>query len=134
MDVINLNKYSLEPVYTDANGINGNNGVESIFEIGALQVESTESGGDQYGNTQGVRGTPNKGWGFNRPSIDLRNSFETGDPRYKGTVIDLGDTIDGIVILGSAINPFRVKIVNVDGIKLSDRKVVYFDPVISRIG
>jgi tetratricopeptide (TPR) repeat protein len=100
MDVINLNKYSLEPVYTDANGINGNNGVESIFEIGALQVESTESGGDQYGNTQGVRGTPNKGWGFNRPSIDLRNSFETGDPRYKGTVIDLGDTIDGIVILG----------------------------------
>ena len=100
MNVINLNKYSLEPVYIDANGINGNNGVESVFEIGAIQVENEDAGGDQYGNTQGVRGTPNKGWGFNRPSIDLRNSFEAGDPRYKGTVIDLGDTIDGITILG----------------------------------
>ena len=100
MNVINLNKYNLEPVYTDANGINGNNGVESVFEIGAIQVENEDAGGDQYGNTQGVRGTPNKGWGFNRPSIDLRNSFEAGDPRYKGTVIDLGDTIDGITILG----------------------------------
>jgi hypothetical protein len=105
MDVINLNKYSLEPVYTDANGINGNNGVESIFEIGAIQIDNEDAGGDQYGNTQGVRGTPNKGWGFNRPSISLRNSFETGDPRYKGTVIDLHDTIDGIVVLGDSQTP-----------------------------
>jgi hypothetical protein len=105
MDVINLNKYSLEPVYTDANGINGNNGVESIFEIGAIQVENEDAGGDQYGNTQGVRGSPNKGWGFNRPSINLRTSFETGDPRYKGTVINLHDTIDGIVILGDSQEP-----------------------------
>jgi hypothetical protein len=105
MDVINLNKYSLEPVYTDANGINGNNGVESIFEIGAIQIDNEDAGGDQYGNTQGVRGTPNKGWGFNRPSVSLRNSFETGDPRYKGTVIDLHDTIDGIVVLGDSQTP-----------------------------
>jgi len=105
MDVINLNQYSLEPVYTDANGINGNNGVESIFEIGAIQVENEDAGGDQYGNTQGVRGNPNKGWGFNRPSVNFRNSFETGDPRYKGTVIDLGDTIDGIVIIGDVQTP-----------------------------
>jgi hypothetical protein len=100
MDVINSNNYSLEPVFTDANGINGNTGKESIFEIGAVQVESTDGGGDQYGNTQGVRGNPNKGWGFNRPSVNFRNSFETGDPRYKGTVINLGDTIDGIPIIG----------------------------------
>jgi hypothetical protein len=105
MEVINLNKYSLEPVYINANGINGNNGVESIFEIGALQVENMEGGGDQYGNTQGVRGNPNKGWGFNRPSIDFRNSFETDDPRYKGTVINLGDTIDGIPIIGDVQTP-----------------------------
>jgi hypothetical protein len=105
MDVINMNAYSLEPVYINANGINGNNGVESIFEVGALEVENQEAGGDQYGNTQGVRGTPNKGWGFNRPSIDFRNSFETGDPRYKGTIINLNDTIDGIVILGDGQTP-----------------------------
>ena len=109
MDVINLNKYSLEPVFINANGINGNNGVESVFEVGALEVEDYAAGGDQYGNTQGVRGTPNKGWGFNRPSISLRNSFETGDPRYRGTVIDLNDTIDGIVIQGDAQTPAVTK-------------------------
>jgi hypothetical protein len=105
MNVINSGKYSLEPVYINANGINGNNGVESVFEVGALEVENQDAGGDQYGNTQGVRGTPNKGWGFNRPSMDFRHSFEAGDPRYKGTVINLNDTIDGIVILGDAQTP-----------------------------
>jgi hypothetical protein len=80
--------------------VNGNNGVESIFEVGALGVEDFNGGGAQYANTQGVRGTPNRGWGFNRPSIDLRKSFEPGDPRLKGTIIDLGDTLDGVFIKG----------------------------------
>jgi len=105
MEVINSGQYGLEPVYTDANGVNGNNGIESVFEIGALQAESTEGGGDQYANTQGVRGTPNRGWGFDRPTIDLRNSFETGDPRYKSTVINIKDTIDGVIILGDGSTP-----------------------------
>ncbi len=105
MAVINSGQYGLEPVFIDANGINGVNGPEAIFEVGALPYEGTESGGNQYANTQGVRGTPNRGWGFNRPTIDLRNSFEPGDPRYKGTVIDLGDTLDGVVILGDAQTP-----------------------------
>ena len=125
MDVINLNKYSLEPVYINANGINGNNGVESIFEVGALQVEDQDAGCDQYGNSLGVRGIPNKGWGFNRPSISLRNSFETGDPRYKGTVIDLNDTIDGIIILGDAQTPAVTKDAhgNIIEIQCYNRKV-----------
>ncbi|TSA28444.1 MAG: RagB/SusD family nutrient uptake outer membrane protein [Bacteroidetes bacterium] len=105
MDVINSNQYGLEPLFVDANGVNGNNGIESVFEVGAIQSESTGSGGNQYANTQGVRGTPNRGWGFNRPTIDLRNSFASGDPRYPGTVINLGDTIDGIVILGDGSTP-----------------------------
>ncbi len=105
MLVINSTQYGLEPVYTDACGVNGQNGPEAIFEIGALPYDGTENGGNQYGNTQGVRGSPNRGWGFNRPSIDLRNSFEQGDPRYKGTVINLNDTIDGVVILGDGTTP-----------------------------
>ncbi len=100
LKVIQSNEYSLEPRFIDANGVDGNNGVESIFEVGALDVESFRGGGAQYANTQGVRGVPNRGWGFNRPSIDLRKSFEPGDPRLKGTIIDLGDTIDGIYIKG----------------------------------
>jgi len=105
MDVINSNLYGLEPLFVDANGVNGNNGTESVFEVGAIQSEGTGGGGNQYANTQGVRGTPNRGWGFNRPTIDLRNSFATGDPRYKGTVINLGDTIDGVKILGDGATP-----------------------------
>lgn len=100
LKVIRSNEYSLEPRFIDANGVNGNNGVESILEVGALGVEDYEGGGAQYANTQGVRGSPNRGWGFNRPSIDLRKSFEPGDPRLKGTIIDLGDTLDGVLIIG----------------------------------
>jgi len=107
--VINSNQYSLEPNFINANGVNGNNGPESIFEVGALPVEGTEGGGDQYANTQGVRGTPNRGWGFNRPTPSLTNSFESGDPRLKGTVISLKDTIDGVVILGDGSTPAVTK-------------------------
>ena len=114
MKVIQSAEYSLEPNFIDANGVNGNNGVESIFEVGALGVEDYEGGGAQYANTQGVRGVPNRGWGFNRPSIDLRKSFEPGDPRLKGTIIDLGDTLDGIYIKGDP-DPANDPVVTVDG-------------------
>jgi starch-binding outer membrane protein, SusD/RagB family len=123
MAVINSNEYGLEPVFADANGVNGNNGIESIFEIGALQVESEENGGDQYANTQGVRGTPNRGWGFNRPSIDLRNSFETGDPRLKGTIIDIGDIIDSILIVGDGTGVIKDAEGNITEIECYNRKV-----------
>ncbi len=105
LEVINSGEYGLEPVFADANGVNGNNGTESVFEVGALQVEGEDNGGAQYANTQGVRGSPNKGWGFNRPTEDLRHSFEPGDPRLKGTIIDLGDVIDGITIIGDGATP-----------------------------
>ncbi len=105
MEVINSGEYALESEFTRASSVEGNNGPESVFEIGAMELEGTESGGNQYANTQGVRGTPNRGWGFNRPSEDLRASFETGDPRLKGTIIDLGDVIDGVTILGDGSTP-----------------------------
>lgn len=113
LKVIQSNEYSLEPRFIDANGADGNNGVESVFEVGALGVEDFEGGGAQYANTQGVRGTPNRGWGFNRPSIELRKSFETGDPRLKGTIIDLGDTIDGVYIKGDP-DPVNDPVIIVD--------------------
>jgi starch-binding outer membrane protein, SusD/RagB family len=105
MEVINSGQYSLEPNFEMANSEDGRHGVESIFEIGALPFENMESGGNQYANVQGVRGTPNRGWGFNRPSQDLQNSFEPGDPRLEGTVIFLGEIIDGITIMGDGPTP-----------------------------
>jgi starch-binding outer membrane protein, SusD/RagB family len=128
LKVIQSTEYSLEPNFIDANGVNGNNGVESIFEVGALGVEDFNGGGAQYANTQGVRGSPNRGWGFNRPSIDLRKSFEPGDPRLKGTIIDLGDIIDGIYIAGDpdpANDPVIIRNGNGDTINIQcyNRKV-----------
>jgi len=113
LKVIQSNEYSLEPDFIDANGVNGNNGVESVFEVGAIGVEDYNGGGAQYANTQGVRGTPNRGWGFNRPSMELRRSFEPGDPRLKGTIIDLGETIDGIFIKGDP-DPANDPVVTLD--------------------
>lgn len=103
--VINSHLYSLDPVYVHTFSLDGQYNAESVFEIGAIEYEGTENGGNQYANTQGVRGTPNRGWGFNRPSIDLRDSFEPGDPRMHGTIIFLGDVIDGVTILGDGSTP-----------------------------
>lgn len=103
LEVINSNEYDLEMTFTDANSVAGEHGLESVFEIGAVGQEATP--GNQYANVQGVRGNPNRGWGFNRPTPNLRSSFETDDPRIKGTIIDLGDVIDGITILGDGPTP-----------------------------
>ncbi|MCG8373956.1 MAG: RagB/SusD family nutrient uptake outer membrane protein [Balneolales bacterium] len=100
--VITSNEYDLESNFYHANGPEGEQGVESVFEIGAA---ADRTAGNQYANTQGVRGTPNRGWGFNRPTIDLRNAFEDGDPREQATIIELGDVIDDITILGDGPTP-----------------------------
>ncbi|MDQ3394299.1 MAG: RagB/SusD family nutrient uptake outer membrane protein [Bacteroidota bacterium] len=105
MEVINSMEYDLEENFANANSVEGENGIESVFEVGALSIPNTEGGGNQYANTQGSRGVPNKGWGFNRPSIDLRAAFEAGDPRQEATIIELGDVIDGILIIGDANTP-----------------------------
>jgi hypothetical protein len=109
LEVIHSGKYGLEPVFGDANGENGEHGIESVFEIGAMKVSGGENAGNQYANTQGVRGTPNRGWGFNRPSLDLQNSFEAGDPRMDATIIFLGEVLDGVEIIGDGSTPDEIK-------------------------
>jgi starch-binding outer membrane protein, SusD/RagB family len=105
LEVINSAQYSLEPNFSNANSEAGEYGVESVFEIGAMRFENIDNGGNQYANVQGVRGTPNRGWGFNRPTLDLQNSFEADDPRLDSTVIYLGEVLDGIKILGDGATP-----------------------------
>jgi hypothetical protein len=105
MAAINSGEYDLMPKFGDANSEAGVQGKESVFEIGAVGEESLGAGGNQYANVQGVRGTPNKGWGFNRPSMDLIDSFEPGDPRLDSTVLDLGEYEDGVKIVGHSGTP-----------------------------
>jgi len=105
MTVVNSNKYDLEPAFGDANGEAGEYGEESVFEIGAFRNEGLVKGGNQYANVQGVRGSPNRGWGFNRASEDLRTTFEPGDPRLDSTMLELGEYQDGIRIMGDGDTP-----------------------------
>ncbi|MDW3192270.1 MAG: RagB/SusD family nutrient uptake outer membrane protein [Cytophagales bacterium] len=104
-EIVASGQYDLEPVYFNAFRTDFEHGVESVFEIGGIGVEGTSGGGNEYVAGQGVRGTPNQGFGFNRPSLDLINSFEPNDPRMQATVIFLGEVIDGIEILGDPGTP-----------------------------
>lgn len=109
LEVIASGEYALMPSFEDANSKAGEFGSESIFEIAALPFEGIGNGGNQYANVQGVRGTPNRGWGFNRPSLDLQNSFEPGDPRRDATIIYLGEVLDGITINGDGGTPDELR-------------------------
>lgn len=118
MEVINSGQYDLATDFKDANSKAGEFGVESIFEIGALPLEGLENGGDQYANVQGVRGTPNRGWGFNRPSMELMAAFESGDPRRESTILFLGEVIDGVTIKGDDNTPDERKDTNGNTIEI----------------
>ena len=85
-DVIESGEYALLEDYFQIFTVEGENSSESIFEVQA--TDSEEGGtGSQYGQVQGVRGQPNLGWGFNRPSRDLDAAYENGDLRQQATIL-----------------------------------------------
>ncbi len=106
LEVINSNEYSLLPDYGKIFTREGENASESVFEV---QTTSTDTrvtfsadydGGSQYNEVQGVRGTPNLGWGFNRPSDSFIAEFEAGDPRRDATILYEGEVLpDGSAIV-----------------------------------
>lgn len=100
--IINSAEYSLEPRYGDIFLPAGEHGVESIFEIGAVATQAAVAGpgASPFNMIQGVRGIPNLGWGFNRPSDDLVAAYEPGDPRRQATIIYVGEVLpDGSTIV-----------------------------------
>jgi hypothetical protein len=102
LEIIQSNQYSLVPKYTDIFTQPYENGSESLFEIQAAAYPSPVAGpgASPYNMVQGVRGTPNLGWGFNRPSDNLVAAYENAlDPRRKATIINEGDQLpDGTVV------------------------------------
>lgn len=99
-DVINSGQYQLIDDFAMVHSKEGEFGSGSIFEIGA-RPEGFQLGGNQYGNTQGFRATPNRGWGFNRPTYNLITFFEENDdPRKDPTIIFLNEILDGVLYSG----------------------------------
>lgn len=105
--VIDSQEYGLYPNYTKLFQQEGENSNESIFEVQAASYEEGNFG-SQYNEVQGVRGTPNLGWGFNRPSDDFVTSFEPGDPRRDATILYVGETLpDGSAVVEDNPNIFN---------------------------
>ncbi|MBF4491472.1 RagB/SusD family nutrient uptake outer membrane protein [Flavobacterium sp. JLP] len=97
--------YGLNPSYAKMFRLEGENDIESLFEING--VGSIPARGIQgYSNTQGVRGAGGWGWGFNVPSQSLLNAYEAGDVRKDATIIFRNSTLyDGRVIPSTVENP-----------------------------
>jgi hypothetical protein len=109
--VINSGQYSLFPDYLTLFTLAGENSSESVFEVQAVTVEGGNNGpggaATQYAEVQGVRGTPNIGWGFNTPSPELEDSYEPGDPRMQATILypweELPDNTGRVVYLNPSM-------------------------------
>lgn len=104
LEVITSKEYALEATFEDVFSEDIVYGQEAVFEIGANGRNSASEGGHQWAETQGVRGDPSRGWGFMRPSYETIQSFGN-DPRLDGSVIFLGEVLDGIPIIGDDATP-----------------------------
>ncbi len=98
-DVINSGEYALLPDYNRIFLPEGEHSSESVFEISTVAL-GTGGGGSQFNEVQGVRGTPNLGWGFNRPSDDLVAAWPLRDPRRDATIFTVGEVLpDGSAVI-----------------------------------
>ncbi|HYW33846.1 MAG TPA: RagB/SusD family nutrient uptake outer membrane protein [Balneolaceae bacterium] len=96
--VITSDQYSLLSSYGKIFTKQGENSSGTIFSIQAKAV-ANRTGGTMYSVTQGVRGTPNYGWGFNMPSHNLVKAYAPGDPRMESTILfDYEETPDGLTV------------------------------------
>lgn len=97
LEVINSSQYALLANYAQIFRIAGEHSSESVFEISSTTGTLNSS---QYNQVQGVRGTPNLGWGFNRPSDNLVSSYEQADPRRDATILYPGEVLpDGSAVI-----------------------------------
>ncbi len=110
LEVINSKEYDLSVPYDKIFTREGENSKESIFEVQTTNNNEQNIGGSQYNEIQGARGTPDLGWGFNRPSDALISEFEPGDPRRDATILYEGEVLpDGSDILQKNPNVFNAR-------------------------
>lgn len=97
--IISKGKYRLCDDYNANFLLEGENGVESVFEIQYMEDPMSDYGSEavHFGYTRGTftviltRSRAREGWGFNKPSQNLYDEFEPGDPRRDLTIIDEGE-------------------------------------------
>jgi hypothetical protein len=101
-NVMSSGQYSLLTNYADVWREVGENKSESIYEVQATLTKGLVG----YTDVQGPRGTPDLGWGFNTPSIQLVNSYQSGDVRKNATILSAPSTLwDGFIAPTTWNNP-----------------------------
>ena len=101
-NVMSSGQYSLLTNYADVWREVGENKSESIYEVQATLTKGLVG----YTDVQGPRGTPDLGWGFNTPSIQLVNSYQSGDLRKNATILSAPSTLwDGFIAPTTWNNP-----------------------------
>ncbi|MCI4668070.1 MAG: RagB/SusD family nutrient uptake outer membrane protein, partial [Bacteroidia bacterium] len=101
-EVVGSGEYALDDNYARLFEIEGENGVESVFEVQAKSnnVANGQSNNDQKTGTNENVFQNNRsvwGWGFNNPTQNLVDQYENGDPRLPCTAYADGDIVLGIV-------------------------------------
>lgn len=91
-EVISLGIYALVPDYATIWRQEGENSIESIFEIQTGKFNNSNFKINNYTVCQGVRtggsgGWDDMGWGFNNPTLSLINAYEPDDVRKTATII-----------------------------------------------
>lgn len=94
-EVIDSRQYSLFPNYFDNFRLANENGRESVFEIQYTEEATSDYGGEGF--TRGTMTTilqrsrssafGEAGWGYNRPTQNLYDEYETGDERRDETIL-----------------------------------------------
>lgn len=126
--------YTLCPNYADNFTLEGENGPESIFEIQYMEDPQSDYG-DGYGFSRGTftmiltrsrsSAFGDAGWGFNKPTQNLYDEYEAGDPRRDATIHTPTDeeiqTPEQEIYLGSRYLNRKYAVIGDDGkyVKLS---------------
>ncbi|GAB4427324.1 MAG: hypothetical protein OHK0039_45580 [Bacteroidia bacterium] len=95
--VVASGEYALEGNYARLFEEEGENGVESVFEL-QIATNSFEFGDQKTGSNENIFQNNRSiwGWGFNNPTQGLVDAYEDDDPRLACTVIKDGDVVLGI--------------------------------------
>ncbi len=120
------NQYDLVTNYADNFTLAGENGPESVFEIQYMEDPMSDYG-QGFGFTRGTftviltRSRSSKlggGWGFNKPTENLYNEYETDDPRRDVTILNPKDneieTPEQEIYLGSRYLNRKYALMNSD--------------------
>lgn len=96
--IYNSRQYDLCDNYWDNFSLAGENGIESVFEIQYTNDATSDYGAGGHRGAFTVRQQRCRsskftdgsvGWGYNRPTRDLLEEYEAGDPRKEMTVHEL---------------------------------------------